>query len=59
VIEDGNGIHWTVYELPPSSFRRRTSLVFESGMAVRRVAHYPDAWRALTAEELIALSWQK
>jgi hypothetical protein len=57
VIEDDNGVHWTVYELPASSFRRDASLVFESGMAFRRVSDYPSEWRDLSEQELLALSW--
>jgi hypothetical protein len=58
-IEDAEGVQWMVYELPVSSFRRNASLVFESGMAVRRVRHYPTRWRELSAEELVALSWRR
>lgn len=50
---------WHVYEMPPHSYDRRAtpSLIFESDRAIRRVRNYPEAWRALTDEELLALSW--
>jgi hypothetical protein len=53
------GAVWLVYELPAMPFDRRStpSLVFESDNAVRRVRDFPSDWRALTDEELFALSW--
>jgi hypothetical protein len=54
-----DGVPWLVYELPATSFDRRSSasLVFESDAAVRRVRNYPADWRALPDSELFALSW--
>jgi hypothetical protein len=50
---------WLVYELRPLPFDRRNgaSLIFESDSAIRRVRNYPAAWRELSDEELLALSW--
>lgn len=55
-----DGMPWLVYELPPSSFDRRTapSLVFEAESTVRRVRSYPDDWRDLSDADLFALSWK-
>ena len=54
-----DGVQWLVYELPPTSFDRRStpSLVFESETTVRRVRDFPADWRTLGDAELIALSW--
>ena len=54
-----DGVRWSVYELPPMVFDRRNSpsLVFESDETVRRVREYPPAWRALSDDDLFALSW--
>ena len=51
---------WRVYELGPASYDRRGSntLVFESDGVVRRVRSFPDSWRTLSTEALLALSWQ-
>ena len=53
------GVFWLVYELPPSHLDRRQSpsLVFESETTMRRVRDYPANWRALSDEQVIALSW--
>jgi len=50
---------WSVYELPASSFDRRmsASLIFESEQTIRRVRNFPSAWRELSDEELLNLSW--
>ena len=50
---------WRVYELSPASYDRRGSntLVFESDGVMRRIRNYPENWRSLSVEELLALSW--
>jgi hypothetical protein len=52
-------VPWLVYELPPTPFDRRSksSLIFESEGIMRRVRGFPADWRALTDDELYALSW--
>ena len=54
-----DGEPWLVYELPASTFDRRSSpsLIFESESTVRRVRAYPADWRSLSDEDLFALSW--
>jgi len=53
-----DGQMWLVYELPSTFDRRSTpSLVFEHESSIRRVRNFPEAWRTLSDEELIALSW--
>ena len=54
-----DGILWLVYELGPLAYDRRQApcLIFESDTAVRRVRNYPANWRALSDDELLALSW--
>jgi hypothetical protein len=53
------GVLWLVYELPSSTYDRRTtaSLVFETESLVRRVRDYPSNWRTLSDDALLALSW--
>lgn len=55
------GVEWLVYELADHELDRRTgmSLVFESENTIRRVREYPADWRALSDEELGALSWSR
>lgn len=50
---------WRVYELPPASYDRRggNTLVFETDGVIRRVRIFPDDWRDLSPEALLALSW--
>jgi hypothetical protein len=56
---DADGMRWCVHEQPFADYDRRSglSLIFSSDGAVRRVRNYPDSWRSLSDEELIALSW--
>ena len=57
-----DGTWWRVYETEGSSTpgsRGARSLCFDSAWVIRRVAHYPENWRELSAEELEALSWQR
>lgn len=51
---------WRVYELAPASYDRRggNTLVFETEGVIRRVRNYPDNWRELSPEALLALSWR-
>lgn len=51
---------WRVYELPAPAYDRRgaNNLIFETDGVMRRVRTYPEDWRDLTAEALLALSWQ-
>lgn len=54
-----DGVLWLVYEMPAHAYDRRQkpSLIFETDTAVRRVRNYPANWRALTDQDLLALSW--
>jgi hypothetical protein len=56
----GDGIEWSVYELPPMAYDRRgsASLVFESADAFRRVRTFPIDWQTLDDAELYAVSRQ-
>ncbi len=58
-LVDGEGTRWLVYEQAFSEYDRRRglSLIFASDTVVRRVRHYPDGWRALSDDALLALSW--
>lgn len=56
------GTEWTVREVPGDrvpAARGPGCLVFESAAAVRRVWNYPGRWRALSAAELVDLSWHR
>jgi hypothetical protein len=57
---DAEGARWCVHEQAFSEYDRRRglSLIFASDAAVRRVRDYPENWRALSDEELAALSWK-
>lgn len=57
VIQDEEGQTWTVREF----VRRRNgiedrSLLFDCGMAIRRVRDFPEAWRDLADGELLKVS---
>jgi hypothetical protein len=53
----GEQLLWWVYEFAPSFDRRRGPvLVFESDSIVRTVRIFPSDWRALSDEELLAVS---
>ena len=56
-VVDSEGTHWLVYELSGVSYDRRRSLVFESDTSIRRVRSFPENWRSLPDEELLAISW--
>jgi hypothetical protein len=53
------GVLWLVYELPATAYDRRQTacLIFETDNIVRRVRKYPEQWRKLSDNELLALSW--
>ena len=53
----GEHLLWWVYEFAPAFDRRRGPvLVFESDSIVRTVRTFPSEWRALSDQELLALS---
>ena len=57
VIQDDEGQTWTVREF----VRRRNgvedrSLLFDCGMAIRRVRDFPTAWQDLGDDELLRVS---
>jgi len=63
-FEDENGVRWSAFEVRPSSSSDRPSvrerfrdgwLSFDSGAETRRVAPIPDAWRSLSAGQLLEL----
>ena len=53
-------VRWSVYELTEGPYDRRSasSLVFECEQMMRRVRDFPAEWRALSDEDLFALSWR-
>lgn len=56
LLRDEDGHLWRVYELTYAYDRRRTSLVFESNEAMRRVRSFPSHWADLSDGELLDLS---
>jgi hypothetical protein len=60
VVKDASGNRWRVTEVSgrfvPGA-RGEACLVFESDSAIRRVWHYPPAWRDLPEPELLRVSW--
>jgi hypothetical protein len=60
IFVDGNGVEWEVVEVNAADVpaaRAERCLIFRSPAAVRRVWHYPRTWTAMTASELVRLSW--
>ena len=57
-VVNGDGVEWSVYELPAAAYDRRgtPSLVFESADAFRRVRAFPVEWRLLDDDALYAVS---
>jgi hypothetical protein len=53
-FDDVAGLEWRVTE---HEMDTGSTLVFMSASAMRRVVHYPENWRLLSARELEALSW--
>ena len=57
VIRDGEGLSWTVREyVRQKEGRVDRSLLFDCGMAIRRVRDFPESWYELEDEELLAVS---
>jgi hypothetical protein len=59
---DPDGVAWTVTEVDGATVpgaRGAACLVFEAGHVIRRVWNYPDDWRSLPPEALLAVSWQR
>jgi hypothetical protein len=62
VFVDGNGVEWEVLEVEGADVpaaRGERCLIFRSPGAVRRVWNYPRTWTALSASELVNLSWNR
>jgi hypothetical protein len=60
VFLDGTGVEWEVMELDGADVpaaRGERCLIFRSSVAVRRVWNYPRSWTAMSAAELVKLSW--
>ena len=60
MVRDASGIRWRVTEVRGDQVpgaRGGACLVFECDTAIRRVWHYPAAWRDLPPTELILVSW--
>jgi hypothetical protein len=59
---DRNGVEWEVVEVDGSEVpaaRGERCLIFRSPAAVRRVWNYPKTWTAMSASELVNLSWSR
>ena len=59
---DGQWVEWVVVELDATEVpgaRGARCLLFTREDCIRRVWSYPANWRALDAEGLAALSWQR
>ena len=59
---DPDGVTWTVTEVDGATVpgaRGPACLVFQADHAIRRVWHYPDDWRGLPPEALLAVSWRR
>jgi hypothetical protein len=62
VFVDGNGVEWEVVEVDGADVpaaRGERCLIFRSPTAVRRVWNYPKTWTAMSASELVNLSWNR
>ena len=62
VFVDGNGVEWEVMEVDGAEVpaaRGERCLIVRSPTAVRRVWNYPKTWTAMSASELVNLSWNK
>ena len=56
-IHDEEGQSWTVREyVRRRDGREDRSLLFDCGMAIRRVRDYPEAWFELEDDELLRVS---
>ena len=57
VIHDDEGLSWIVREfVRRRDGREDRSLLFDCGMAIRRVRDYPDGWYELGDDELLSVS---
>ncbi len=62
VFVDSNGVEWEVEEVNGTEVpaaRGERCLIFRSPAAVRRVWNYPKTWTAMSASELVTLSWNR
>ncbi len=62
VFVDGNGVEWEVVEVNGTEVpaaRGERCLILRSSTAVRRVWSYPGSWTAMSASELVDLSWKR
>ncbi len=62
VFLDGGGVEWEVLEVEGAEVpaaRGERCLIFRSTGTVRRVWHYPETWTAMSAPELVNLSWSR
>ena len=62
VFVDGSGVEWEVLEVDGTEVpaaRGERCLIFRSPAAVRRVWNYPGTWTAMSAAELVDLSWNR
>jgi hypothetical protein len=62
VFVDGSGVEWEVEEVNGAEVpaaRGERCLIFRSPAAVRRVWNYPKSWTAMSATELVSLSWNR
>lgn len=59
---DRDGVEWEVLEVDGAEVpaaRGERCLIFRSHSAVRRVWNYPKTWTAMSASELVNLSWNR
>ena len=62
IFVDATGVEWEVSELDGThvpAARGERCLIFRSAGAVRRVWNYPTSWTAMSAAELVDLSWRR
>jgi hypothetical protein len=62
IFVDGHGVEWEVMEVDAADVpaaRGERCLIFRSSAAVRRVWNYPKTWGALSASDLVNLSWNR
>lgn len=62
IFVDADGVEWEVIEVDGSQVpaaRGERCLIFRSPAAVRRVWNYPKSWTAMSASELVNLSWNR
>lgn len=62
IFVDADGVEWEVVEVDGADVpaaRGERCLIFRSPSAVRRVWNYPTSWTAMSAAELVDLSWKR